>query len=369
MAFLIKRGIELSDESPRDDKVDQTSSPVICHHIDANRDQELNLALSQYNLNYVFDKPDERDYKFSSTLLKDIDPHSLPSSIDLRSQWGDILDQGSLGSCVSNSVAYQLRFLLKKNAGKDLNLSRLYVYYNGRALSKYPITEDTGLTMRNGFQSVTAHGAVDEKLWPYVVSQFAKRAPDSVYAIGSKNKNLVYYAVTQDLNQIKKCLKDGYAISFGIALFSSFMSTNVARSGQVPVPNESTEQRVGGHAMTIVGYQDSTSRFIVANSWGKSWGDSGYCYIPFSFILNKKLTGDLWTPRSFTIDNETPVPTPSPITPKPSPTIPSKWTAPNVQYKKGDLVTYLGGTYVCNISHKSITVWTPTAVPVIWSRV
>lgn len=366
MAFLVKRGIELSQEDPKKDIIEE-SSPVICYHVDRDRDENLGFALSQYNLNYVFDKPDERDYKFSSTLLRDIDPSALPAKVDLRPQWGEILDQGSLGSCVSNSVAYQLRYVLKKNSGKVLNMSRLYIYYNGRSLANYPIKEDTGLTMRGGFQSVAAQGAVEEKVWPYVVSQFAVKAPDTIYTVGRQNKDILYYAVTQDLNQIKKCLKDGFAISFGIALFSSFMSSAVARSGQVPIPNQSSEQRVGGHAMTIIGYDDSTQKFIVANQWGKSWGDSGFCHIPYSLILDKKLTGDLWTPRSYTMGTVPVTPTPSPVNPIPTP-LSNKW-APNFQYKKGDTVTFSGGTYRCNISHRSISVWTPIAVPAIWTKI
>ncbi len=34
---------------------------------------------------------------------------------------------------------------------------------------------------------------------------------------------------------------------------------------------------VGAHAMTIIGY--SIDYFVIENSWGKEWGDSGLGYI------------------------------------------------------------------------------------------
>ena len=47
--------------------------------------------------------------------------------------------------------------------------------------------------------------------------------------------------------------------------------------------------------MKIVGYDDTKSWFIVANSWGKGWGDKGYCYIPYEFMQENG--SDYWTIR------------------------------------------------------------------------
>ena len=103
----------------------------------------LEDALGKYKLNYVFDPPDDRDRLFKFTFFAEIDPDSLPSKIDLRPNFGDIINQGSLGSCVSNSVVYQLRHLLKKTGQISELMSRLFIYYNGRLQSNYPINEDT----------------------------------------------------------------------------------------------------------------------------------------------------------------------------------------------------------------------------------
>lgn len=45
-------------------------------------------------------------------------------------------------------------------------------------------------------------------------------------------------------------------------------------------------QRNGGHCVCIVGYDDTRQRFKVANSWGSSWGLSGYFYVTYGAVRN-----------------------------------------------------------------------------------
>ena len=44
-----------------------------------------------------------------------------------------------------------------------------------------------------------------------------------------------------------------------------------------------------GHVLTMVGYDDVDRVFIIANSYGASFGDNGFFYIDYDyFISNKK---------------------------------------------------------------------------------
>jgi C1A family cysteine protease len=55
---------------------------------------------------------------------------------------------------------------------------------------------------------------------------------------------------------------------------------------------------LGGHAVLVVGYDDSTSRFIVRNSWGDQWAKSGYFEMPYEYLLNSDLSDDFWRIRT-----------------------------------------------------------------------
>ena len=61
--------------------------------------------------------------------------------------------------------------------------------------------------------------------------------------------------------------------------------------------NEEDETVLGGHAVMCVGYNDQMKRMIVRNSWSEEWGDSGYFYMPYSYISNSDLAADFWTIR------------------------------------------------------------------------
>ncbi|MFY7786742.1 MAG: C1 family peptidase, partial [Thermoflexibacteraceae bacterium] len=97
----------------------------------------------------------------------------------------------------------------------------------------------------------------------------------------------------------KSVLAEGYPIAFGIELFESF--DKVRRDGRVKLPNPQKEQHVGGHAMLCVGYLEKDQVFIVRNSWGEDWGDKGYCYVPYEYVLHSSFNdGDNWVIKNVT---------------------------------------------------------------------
>lgn len=246
--------------------------------------------LTKYKLNYVFEKKDDKDRCFSRFFLQKL---TLPPCIDLRSNWCEIFDQGELGSCTSNSIAGHVRYVLYKYSGPAVHPSRLFIYYNGRLESGLPLDEDTGLSIKDGCKTIKKQGVCDEELWPYNVRKFMNKPSPECYETALKCSNFSYYCVPQTLNHIKQCLAQKNMISFGARLYEGFMSESTSKTGVVQMPKD-TEQEIGSHAMCIVGYNDKTNMFAVANSWSEDWGDNGFCYLPYEYVTNPKYCGDFW---------------------------------------------------------------------------
>ena len=241
---------------------------------------------------WVPDRPDHRDKLYAAIAAP---PKKLPAKVDLRPLCSPVEDQGQLGSCTANALVGNLEFLENK-AGKTLaDLSRLFVYYNERAMEG-TINEDSGAMIRDGVKSLVNQGVCTEKKWPYVISQFAKKPAAACYKQGLTHQVISYHRVLT-LREMRSCLAEGYPFVFGFTVYESFESPAVAKSGQLNMPLPK-EKSLGGHAVMAVGYNDSTKRFTIRNSWGTDWGLAGYFTMPYDYLSNNNLADDFWTLRA-----------------------------------------------------------------------
>ncbi|VBB09718.1 cysteine peptidase histidine active site [Lucifera butyrica] len=239
------------------------------------------------------DSLDLRDYIFCSAQYQ-LAEH-LPAQVDLRAECSPIVDQGKLGSCTANAIASGLREYLELKARQSLTtLSRLFLYYEERSLEG-TISEDSGAEIRDGMKVLKQIGVCPEADWPYDISTFTNPPTDKDIADAARYKIGEYHRITS-LAHLKAALAEGLPVVIGIDVYESFESEEVARTGIVPIPDTDKEQFLGGHAVLVVGYDNKRDMLIVRNSWGSSWGDKGYFYLPYGFY-NKGLVSDCWTSR------------------------------------------------------------------------
>ena len=234
------------------------------------------------------DLPDFRDKKFGFTALD-----ALPESIDLRPQMPPVWNQYDLGSCSSHSICGAITYDQIKNKMPDVYTpSRLFLYYQER-LIEGTVNSDSGACLRDGIKTCASIGVCHENLWAYDISKFTQAPPLEAVEDASKHKILTYRSVNQDLQSLQSALASGYPIIFGITAFSSLESQEVAHTGIVPMPNPS-ESCLGGHAILLSGYSNEKQLFTFRNSWGETWGDSGYGYLPYAYVLDSGLASDFW---------------------------------------------------------------------------
>jgi Cysteine protease len=103
---------------------------------------------------WVPDRPDYRDKLYTTNAPP---PKKLPKKVDLRRGCSRVEDQGQLGSCTANALVGNLEFLQKKAGHRVSNLSRLFVYYNERAMEG-TINDDAGAMIRDGVKTLVKLG-------------------------------------------------------------------------------------------------------------------------------------------------------------------------------------------------------------------
>src|SRR5579872_6651869 len=214
---------------------------------------------------WVPDLPDHRDHLYAAPAPV---VAALPAKVDLRPDCPPVVDQGQLGSCTANAIANAHLFdQMKENLAGSFLPSRLFIYYNERTIEG-TVNSDSGAQIRDGIKTIANQGACPETLWPYDISKFTRKPPTKCFQAGLKNQAISYQSVMQSAMQMKGCLASGYPIVIGFTVYESFESPAVAKTGNAPMPG-SSEKVVGGHCVLVVGYDDSTQRFLCMNSWSR----------------------------------------------------------------------------------------------------
>jgi C1A family cysteine protease len=235
------------------------------------------------------DSVDSRDYIYKEKIVQ-----KLPQKVDMRAKMPPVVDQSKLGSCTTNAIVSGLRqFLRIKNGESNAVLSRLYLYWHEREVEG-TLGTDAGAEIRTGMKLLKNLGVCPEKDFPYVISTYNDKPSADAEAHAAEFKIKEYSRVT-DLTMLKTALAEGYPVVFGFLVYSSFKSPEATETGWVSLPQEG-EELLGGHAVLAVGYDDFREVVICRNSWGRSWGDHGYFYLPYDFWAYN-LVDDMWTAK------------------------------------------------------------------------
>jgi C1A family cysteine protease len=250
------------------------------------------MAYKERGFGWLPDLPDQRDHLFSvsAEFLQ-----SAPAQVDLRKSYKfpAVYDQGQLGSCTANAIAGALQFdELKQKKASPFQPSRLFIYYNERAIEN-TVSSDSGARIRDGIKSVASTGYCPETEWPYDIAKFAQQPAASCYQDAKKYQAVKYQRVIQLLGQMKGCLAGGSPFVAGFSVYQSIRNSDVTKTGNIPLPRLG-ESLLGGHAILIIGYDDSKGVFILRNSWGDGWGSGGYGTIPYIYLATPFLASDFW---------------------------------------------------------------------------
>jgi C1A family cysteine protease len=285
------------------------------------KEVELPVTQEKVGTGWLPPLPDLRDYTVEQPDIKEMAeklglgmkaPPTLPPTVDLRPFCTPIENQMQLGSCTAHAGMGIVEYFERRANANYIDGSRLFLYKTTRNLMG--VTGDTGAWLRNVMGALVLCGVPAEKYWPYTDKDpdFDKEPPAFVYAVADNYQALKYFCHDpQGLNvpppkvleTVKTYLAAGIPSMFGFWGFPSFDQGDVP--GGIPFPCAG-ETAQWGHAIVAVGYdnnkeitnlqckQKTTGALLIRNSWGTTWGEQGYGWLPYEYLL-KQLASDFWS--------------------------------------------------------------------------
>ena len=227
----------------------------------------------------------------------------VPDGIDLSDRFPPPGDQGHVGSCASWATGYAARSyyagaVASGKADPSLTISPASIHniiVSGQKKCEDPDRVNIEMAMK----LLIDRGALSIAEFP--AEMMCKGLPPAPASSGFRitgmrrvaKENPVYGSpnyrtglTRASLDGIRQALVRGDPVVIGIAVADKFQRVRgpVIYDGSVhDTPEE--EKSAGGHALTIVGYDERRQAFRVLNSYGDGWGDGGYFWLAYDTLL------------------------------------------------------------------------------------
>lgn len=277
----------------------------------------MSNGMMRRGMGWIPDYPDFRDYTEETEEVKSVlkttgvlRAKSLPVSVDLRQWCSPVEDQGALGSCTAHAGVGIVEYYERKSFGRHIEASRLFLYKVTRNLMK--VKGDTGAYLRTTMGAMVLFGVSPEAYWPYTDDEklFDREPSSFCYAFAQNYQTIKYFRhdspgtkTGEVLEKLKTYLSKGHPAMFGLTVYNSIEQAE--KTGRIPFPS-SKERMEGGHAVVAVGYDDrmkvknnygkieTIGALLIRNSWGRGWGEEGYGWLPYEYVL-RGLVEDFWS--------------------------------------------------------------------------
>lgn len=224
-------------------------------------------------------------------------PDSLATHFDLSELMPPVRSQGIQGSCVSWATAYYLKSYQEKVQYDydyetfDHVMSPAFVY-NQTAMGNC----GGGSTVFGALDILQTQGVVSWSEFPYDDQVCSEQPNDEQIELAEANQIGDYFLIHvpdsisnpnyTKINIMKTLLSENNPLVMSFSIqevdFSYQDTLNNDYLGLTYTPDPTV---TCGHAVLIVGYDDTLRAFKFVNSWGTFWGNEGYAWLSYDFFL------------------------------------------------------------------------------------
>ncbi len=228
---------------------------------------------------------------------------AAPATLDWRNKDGvnwvsPMLNQGNCGSCVAFATVGTLETQINVTSGipgfnPSFSTQALFACGGGAC--------DFGWQPELASRFLQTTGVPDEACAPYTMGATGDTVSCSSICSDSaaRSTKIVSYSTpsmgVKDINAVKAALAHG-PLQTTLMVYADFLTYHKG------VYKHVTGTLLGGHAISIVGYDDTTRSWIIRNSWGTDWGNGGFANISYddiSGVSNETWSYNVASPKGY----------------------------------------------------------------------
>jgi hypothetical protein len=217
----------------------------------------------------------------------------IPKQFSLKKYCPTPKNQGDYGTCVAWTSAYYARTIMlaqkhQWNNQKEIDYyagSPYFLYEHIKSYTDKNCQEGAGLII--ALEALKQYGTVPlhqfSKNCGQIVTEELKTQTD-FYRIGEYRR--LFLANSKDkTTPVKRSISQGKPVVIGLqCFFKSFIQAKDSVWKPQEKELEANWRDEGGHALTLVGYNDDIQAFEAVNSWGNSWANKGFIWIPYHYF-------------------------------------------------------------------------------------
>lgn len=207
--------------------------------------------------------------------------YELPARVDLSEHMPPPGHQQSQNSCAAWASAYAVKTYQEKIEQRHALVQKgqprwQYIFSPSFVYNQINQGRDGGATLVDALNLLRARGALTWSEMPYLEDNITQQ-PSVAQLQQARRYRIAYWRQVNvaDLLELKSHVQAGYPVMVGLLIDQGFYQLKAQNWSRFDGSAQS------GHAVVLVGYDDQRHAFKVMNSWGQTWGESGFGWVDY----------------------------------------------------------------------------------------